>query len=153
MSRLFDELTEGFDALAAERQGKTAVCVMCDKWEKTGRPCTLKSHGECDCPVCQGLCTCYGLPMTVISTVKVPRETFKTLQAAFPGFELSFRVVNSRRIYHARHIESGLHTACIMTTIKSLRSVLESFEEDRSYKSYWRPPDLFPVVFPAKTRI
>lgn len=33
-------------------------CEDCAIWEQTGRPCTVSSHGECDCPKCQGMCKC-----------------------------------------------------------------------------------------------
>jgi hypothetical protein len=34
------------------------LCPSCKKWGATKRPCTMPSLGECDCPKCQGLCTC-----------------------------------------------------------------------------------------------
>lgn len=36
----------------------TKKCKACRAWAKTGRPCTAQSHGECDCPKCQGTCEC-----------------------------------------------------------------------------------------------
>jgi hypothetical protein len=37
---------------------KVSLCKHCVRWTLTGRPCTLASHGECDCPKCQGMCEC-----------------------------------------------------------------------------------------------
>jgi hypothetical protein len=37
---------------------KVVKCKSCVRWAMTKRPCTLSSHGECDCPKCQGLCDC-----------------------------------------------------------------------------------------------
>ncbi len=34
------------------------TCKNCRGWKRTGRPCTAAAVGECDCPKCQGLCTC-----------------------------------------------------------------------------------------------
>lgn len=34
------------------------LCPACKQWGATKRPCTMASIGECDCPKCQGLCTC-----------------------------------------------------------------------------------------------
>jgi len=34
------------------------LCNTCDMWAATGRPCTMASYGECDCPDCQGTCEC-----------------------------------------------------------------------------------------------
>jgi hypothetical protein len=33
------------------------LCKPCQKWKRTGRQCSWML-GECDCPVCQGLCEC-----------------------------------------------------------------------------------------------
>ena len=33
-------------------------CDLCKIWADTGRPCTIFSHGECDCPKCFGICGC-----------------------------------------------------------------------------------------------
>jgi hypothetical protein len=33
-------------------------CQNCKDWDALERPCTLASHGECDCPKCQGTCDC-----------------------------------------------------------------------------------------------
>jgi hypothetical protein len=36
-------------------------CKHCEKFHALGRYCTAKSHGECDCPKCQGFCECKGV--------------------------------------------------------------------------------------------
>lgn len=46
--------------VAAEKPVRfiTYWCEACQTWAATGRPCTVSSHGECDCPKCQGMCKC-----------------------------------------------------------------------------------------------
>jgi hypothetical protein len=34
------------------------ACPICQRWAKRGFRCN-KLNGECDCPKCQGLCTCH----------------------------------------------------------------------------------------------
>jgi hypothetical protein len=36
----------------------TPKCPACVEWAATNRPCTAAIYGECDCPKCQGLCSC-----------------------------------------------------------------------------------------------
>jgi len=38
---------------------KHRPCDKCVAFKNTGRVCTMKSLTECDCPKCQGLCTCH----------------------------------------------------------------------------------------------
>lgn len=52
----FERITEGDGSCEEERE--ETECTACRAWAKTGRPCTAESHGECDCPKCQGLCNC-----------------------------------------------------------------------------------------------
>jgi hypothetical protein len=42
----------------AKKVVETGPCEHCRVWAATGRPCTVASHGECDCPKCQGMCVC-----------------------------------------------------------------------------------------------
>jgi hypothetical protein len=49
---------------------KTKPCKFCKKWKKTGRPCSAEALGECDCPVCQGLCECHDYVGDLTSLLK-----------------------------------------------------------------------------------
>lgn len=33
-------------------------CVPCIRWANKGYRCSARTHGECDCPKCQGYCKC-----------------------------------------------------------------------------------------------
>ena len=33
-------------------------CKHCEKFAELGFECSVYTHGECDCPKCQGFCEC-----------------------------------------------------------------------------------------------
>ena len=34
------------------------MCKACKAWQAKGFRCSAVTHGECDCPKCQGYCKC-----------------------------------------------------------------------------------------------
>jgi hypothetical protein len=34
------------------------VCRHCETFKQLGFKCSMATHLECDCPICQGLCEC-----------------------------------------------------------------------------------------------
>lgn len=63
--------------LKYNKDSMTKTCKHCTKYFKTrGRLCTAASYLECDCPKCQGLCSCPPTTAALLATSQTEYRLF-----------------------------------------------------------------------------